>query len=152
MWAAKHFTELRGYSMARATGTFNFPSNFEVAKAAPLDARLSVETKEDLVTLPFPYKGMIVSVTDDGSDTGTYVLTGDDGSQASSWEPLASTTVTSMAFSDQTLTLTMSDGTTLTAQIASSNAPIPAAPDGQSETPAEVGNQSGTLSFSSRSS
>jgi len=137
--------------MARATGTFNFPSNFEVAKAAPLDARLSVETREELTSLPFPYKGMIVSVTDDGEDTGTYVLNGEDGSEASSWEPLASTTVTAMSFANQTLTLTMSDGTTLTTQISSTSAPIPAAPSGESEVGAQVGEDSGTLSFTSRS-
>ena len=138
--------------MARNTGTFEFPSNFEVKKAAPLDARLSVETKNELTTLPFPYKGMIVSVTDDGNDTGTYVLSGEDGSVLSSWDLLASTTVTSLTFSNQILTITMSDGTSLTAEIPTSSAPIPTASDGESQTAAEVGDQLGTISFSSRSS
>lgn len=137
--------------MARATGTFTFPANFEVEKAAPLDARLSVETRAELTSLPFPYKGMIVSVTDDGDDTGTYVLTGEDGTVSSSWEPLASSTVTSLQFSNQTLTLTLSDGTSLTAQISGSSAPIPAAPTGESSTSAQVGDQVGTLTISSRS-
>lgn len=52
----------------RIPGVFNFSSNFETLIAAPLDARLTVPVKAALtdgVTIPYPYKGMIVSVTDD---------------------------------------------------------------------------------------
>jgi hypothetical protein len=61
--------------MARTTGTFTFPSNFEVTKAAPLDARASTPLKSELTdgSLPFPYLGMLVAVTEDStSNTGLY--------------------------------------------------------------------------------
>ena len=74
--------------MARTTGTFTFPSNFEVTKAAPLDARASTPLKSELTdgSLPFPYLGMLVAVTEDStSNTGLYLLSAADATNANSW-------------------------------------------------------------------
>lgn len=71
--------------MARNKGTFNFSSNFEVLTKAPLDARLVVDTKANLITPSiwedidsnvWLYKGITVSVVDDPSATnnGLYFL------------------------------------------------------------------------------
>lgn len=140
--------------MARNTGTFNFPSNFEVQKAAPIDARTQTGLKADLVGLPFAYKGMIVSVTDDlDSDNGTYVLTDSDGSSLDNWEKIASTTVTSLTYEGNLLTLTMSDGTSHTATIntAGSSVTTPTGEAGVSTVSTSINNVAGTLSFTSSS-
>jgi len=74
--------------MARTTGTFTFPSNFEVTKAAPLDARASTPLKSELTdgSLPFPYLGMLVAVTEDStSNTGLYLLSAADATNVNSW-------------------------------------------------------------------
>ena len=110
--------------MARNTGTFEFPSNFEVKKAAPLDARTQTGLKSELTGLPFPYKGMIVSVTDDGDNNGTYVLNNADGSLLENWSKIASTTVTSLDYTGNLLTLTMSDGSTVTTTINTSQSSV----------------------------
>jgi hypothetical protein len=61
--------------MARESGVFQFPANFEVEKAAPLDARQACGLLSDMYVLPYQFKGMIVSVTDESQadDNGTYV-------------------------------------------------------------------------------
>ena len=78
--------------MARTTGTFEFPSNFEVTKAAPLDARLATGLLSELTdsSLPFPYKGMVVAVTDDSTieNNGVYVLSGADDTDITNWSKI----------------------------------------------------------------
>jgi hypothetical protein len=72
--------------MARNKGTFNFSNNFEVLNKAPLDARIVVGTKANLIdpsiwrdaaNLVWLYKGIVVSVTSDTStdNNGLYFLT-----------------------------------------------------------------------------
>ena len=76
--------------MARKQGTLNVPNNAEVKAAAPFDARLVVPLKADLLTYQYPYKGMLVSVTDDTTNNGVYQLVGSDASLAASWEKVGS--------------------------------------------------------------
>lgn len=143
--------------MARNTGTFNFPSNFEVKKAAPLDARTQTGLKSDLIGLPFAYKGMIVSVTDDptSDNNGTYVLNEDDGSILANWSKIASTTITNLEYTGNLLTITMSDGTTHSTVIntVASSTTAPTGAIGSSSVTTSIVrdnvNVSGTLSFTS---
>lgn len=140
--------------MARNIGTFEFPSNFEVKKSAPLDARVQTGLKTELTNLPFPYKGMIVSVTDDISDNnGTYVLQDADGSVLANWEKIASNTVTNLTYVGNLLTLTLSDGSTFTATIntAGSSVTTPTGQVGTSTVSTSLNNVAGTLSFTSTS-
>ena len=70
--------------MARTKGVFNFASNFEVLTKAPLDARLVVDTKANLVDPNiwkdgdgnvWVYTGIVVSViADTSSNNGLYFL------------------------------------------------------------------------------
>lgn len=71
--------------MARTVGNFEFANNFEVLKAAPLDARLVVGKFSDLANIPLAYKGMVVSITNDGNDNGIWTLEGSDPSVTSNW-------------------------------------------------------------------
>jgi len=140
--------------MARNTGTFEFPSNFEVKKAAPLDARTQTGLRSELASLPFAYKGMIVSVTDDTpANSGTYVLDDADGSVLDNWSKLASTTVSSLSYEGNLLTITMSDGSTATTTIdtAGSSVTTPTGVPGASSLSTSIGNKVGTLSFNSSS-
>lgn len=68
--------------MARSRGSFNFSQNFEVFRAAPLDARQKVQyytdlvlpsTWEDAANIVWLYNGAIVVVTEDPS-AGVYWL------------------------------------------------------------------------------
>lgn len=72
--------------MARNKGTFNFAANFEVLNKAPLDARLVVDTKANLISPSiwqdpnsnvWLYKGIVISVVSDPSieNNGLYFLT-----------------------------------------------------------------------------
>lgn len=72
--------------MSRTKGTFNFAANFEVLTKAPLDARLTVDTKANLISPAiwqdtggnvWVYKGITVAVVSDPSTTlnGLYFLT-----------------------------------------------------------------------------
>ena len=80
--------------MSRTIGTFEFPANFEVKKQAPLDARLATPLLSELTdsSLPFPYKGMVVAVTDDtsSSNNGLYRLTDSDATDINNWELVGS--------------------------------------------------------------
>ncbi len=82
--------------MAREEGGINFPNNFEVQKAAPIDARLACETLTDLYALRYTHIGMIVSVTGETNeeDNGVYVMQNqiapDVDSQLSDWEKIGS--------------------------------------------------------------
>jgi hypothetical protein len=81
--------------MARNTGTFAFSANFEPKIALPIDARMLVGTKADLITSAMlapdgfnaTYKGMIVSVANDSTpaNNGIYVLTDTDYTIAGNW-------------------------------------------------------------------
>ena len=140
--------------MARNTGTFEFPSNFEVLKSAPLDARSQTGLKAELTSLPFAYKGMIVSVTDDSeANNGTYVLEDADGSVLTNWSKIASTTVDSMNYSGNLLTLTMSDGSTVSTVIntAGSSVTTPSGQTGASSVVTSINSVAGTLNFKSTS-
>ena len=140
--------------MARSTGTFTFPANFEVEKAAPLDARVATGLKSELTGLPFPYKGMIVSVTDDTTDNnGTYVLNDTDGGVLANWSKVAGTTVTNLDYSGNLLTITMSDGSIHTTVIntAASSSSAPTGETGSASLETSINSVSGTLSFNSTS-
>jgi len=85
--------------MPREIGTYPLPYNFELNKAAPLDARLVAPTLSDLTTtslgaIPYPYLGMIVSVTSDGTSTnnGVYMLSAFPATNISNWTKLGSGT------------------------------------------------------------
>lgn len=68
--------------MARQEGTLKLSSNLEPKMKAPLDARLVVPAKADLLTLEYPYPGMTVAVLEDGM---SYKLDGENPAQESSW-------------------------------------------------------------------
>lgn len=51
--------------MARQKGTLKISSNLEPLMNAPLDARFTVETKEDLYGLDYSYRGLQVYVIDE---------------------------------------------------------------------------------------
>ena len=81
--------------MGRILGDSVFPANFELRKAAPIDSRLIVDTVADLTELStwdggdgnaYVYKGMVVSVVDDGLNNGLYVLKEEDYTEANNWE------------------------------------------------------------------
>ena len=85
--------------MSREKGIANFSANFEVQKAAPLDARMLVGVKSDLTALStwiandgstYAYQGMVVSVANDPTvaNNGVYRLTSLPLSSSSNWELL----------------------------------------------------------------
>ena len=76
--------------MARELGNIEFPTNLEVLKKAPLDARTRVETVSDLTSIPYAYKQMVVAVyNDDSNPNGLYILQGDDSTNSTHWLPLS---------------------------------------------------------------
>lgn len=75
--------------MARQEGTLKLNSNIESRFNAPLDARSRVSLKSDLYTLPYAYRGLVVSVT---SEDTVYLQIADDHTQESSWKALESGT------------------------------------------------------------
>ena len=80
--------------MSRNIGTFNFPANYEVNKLGPLDARAVTPLKSELIdsSLPFPYLGMVVAVTEDTSpNNGLYLLTSADATLIASWTKVEAT-------------------------------------------------------------
>ena len=107
--------------MARSTGGINFPNNFEVKKAAPLDARLWCSTLNDMYALRFTHKGMVVSVTDETDATlnGLYVMQNqiapDVDSQLSDWKIVGTGDNSSDSFSTTSTDLhSNNEGNTLT--------------------------------------
>ena len=99
--------------MARIPGTFPFSANYEATIQGPLDARLVVGTLNDLTLstgigyIPYPYKGMIVSVTSDSNanNNGVYVLTDDNNPRViGSWLKLGSGTGTLVSVTQGTYT------------------------------------------------
>ena len=97
---------------------------------------------------------MIVSVTDDpvSDNNGTYVLNDSDGSLLNNWDKVASTTVTNLVYSGNTLTLTMSDGSehTVTIDTAASSTTTATGQVGASSVARTIGGfGSGILTFTS---
>lgn len=85
--------------MAREKGIASFSANFEPQKSAPLDARMLVSTKDDLLSPAiwqandgntYTYVGMIVSVTSDAdpANNGVYRLKAADYTDVNNWELL----------------------------------------------------------------
>ena len=66
--------------MARQKGTYRLGANLEVEASANLDGRLEVQTKADLLTMEYPYQGMIVFCHEDEKH---YKLKGDHTLEAS---------------------------------------------------------------------
>jgi len=82
--------------MAREKGLSAFSANFEAQIAAPIDARMIVATRADLILattweasdeLVYTYKGMIVSVHSDSTpaNNGLYILTDEDYTNIDNW-------------------------------------------------------------------
>ena len=87
--------------MARSTGEFNLQSNFEVQYEGPLDARIVTPLFSELTdgSIPLPYRGMLVSVSDNTADTtknGVYLLTGADATLEASWTKFGAGSVTGL--------------------------------------------------------
>ncbi len=80
--------------MARNKGLASFSANFEPQMAAPLDARMLVETKADLLLAAtwlandwngYSFQGMIVSVWNDWDNNGFYMLNAVDFTNEDNW-------------------------------------------------------------------
>ena len=77
--------------MSRKTGDYAFPSNFECSRDGPIDARMATPLFSHLTdgsSIPFKYLGMLVAITENSSDTsknGLYILSSNDGTNASDW-------------------------------------------------------------------
>lgn len=80
--------------MARIKGIAKFAANFEPEVSSALDARGIVQYKSDLYLestwqaldgLTYTYKGMPVSVIEDGENNGIYLLVDDDYTLTNSW-------------------------------------------------------------------
>jgi hypothetical protein len=80
--------------MARNKGLASFSANFEAQIAAPIDARMTVATKNELYQastwqandgLIYTYKGMVVSVNNDTINNGVYILIADDYTSSANW-------------------------------------------------------------------
>lgn len=68
-------------------GDFNYSYSLNVETAKPLDSRTVVSTKDDLSTIPYTYKGMMVSIA--GTDT-VYILTAENGEDINNWKKVGS--------------------------------------------------------------
>ena len=110
--------------MARNKGQFEFSANFQVKNAAPLDPRVAVDTKAELIdkeTWPYDgntvylYNGLLVAVNEEKS---VYQLTNKDkalASDYSGWTRIDATGYPITASSDATTNLTIStNGSTTT--------------------------------------
>ena len=75
--------------MARQKGSYRLGGNLEVEASANLDGRLEVPTKADLLTMEYPYQGMIVFCQEDEKH---YKLVGDHTLEAS-WEVVGDNSV-----------------------------------------------------------
>lgn len=110
----------------RVPGVFSFAANFETLIAAPLDARGAVVNYSELTdgSLPYPYLGMVVAVTNDATPTnnGLYILKETPATNSSSWYKLtedggASITITGVTYSGTVQTISLSDGNSFTTDI-----------------------------------
>ena len=110
----------------RNIGLITLNANFEVGFKGPLDARVSTPEYSHLTdgSIPYPYPGMVVAVTEDATadNNGLYLLTDTSataGSNISHWEKVSSSSnayITAVSDADGTQTITMSDGTDYTTQ------------------------------------
>ena len=64
-------------------GDIKFPTNFDVQITRPLDNRLVVDKEEDLLTIAYPYLGMVVSIA---GTSDLYVLVGSDARVPENWK------------------------------------------------------------------
>lgn len=118
----------------RTPGVFNFSANFEALIAAPLDARLTVDTLAALTdgaTIPYPYLGMIVAVTSDSTPSNNVIYYCTDigttpafASATTVWQAVGTGTgsdiyVTGGTVSGTDLELGRNDGNTVTIDLSS---------------------------------
>lgn len=68
----------------------NFGDGFFIGANKPIDFRMVVNTPADLTTIPYPYRGMLVSVKNDGGFVKTYRLTQDVASPLTNWDIVGS--------------------------------------------------------------
>ena len=102
----------------RNIGLITLNANFEVGFKGPLDARVSTPEYSHLTdgSIPYPYPGMVVAVTEDATadNNGLYLLTDTSataGSNISHWEKVSSSSnayITAVSDADGTQTITMS--------------------------------------------
>ena len=94
----------------RTLGTFNIAANFEVGAQAPFDARLTTPEYPQLTdgSIPLPYLGMLVAVTEDENRTGgdvanngLYLLTAADATLTASWTKIGGSGVTITSVDDE---------------------------------------------------
>ena len=64
-------------------GDIKFPTNFDVQITRPLDNRLVVDSVDDLLTIAYPYLGMVVSIA---GTSDLYVLVGSDARVPENWK------------------------------------------------------------------
>lgn len=67
-------------------GDFNYAYSLNVETAKPLDSRTVVSTIDELSTISYTYKGMIVSIT--GTDA-VYILTAENGKDINNWKKVS---------------------------------------------------------------
>lgn len=84
----------------------NFGDNFNVGAFKPIDTRLVVDTPTNLSdgTIAYPYKGMLVSVKNDGGFVRTYRLKADVATPFTNWEVLGGGVTSLSALTDVTIT------------------------------------------------
>ena len=110
----------------RFLGAFEFAGNYEVKIEAPLDARVVVGSVIELLapqtpdgTNKYQYFGMLVTVSGDGDNDGTYRLlenygTATDATSIDAWEKLDNINVISGEVVNGDLILTLTDGSSVT--------------------------------------
>ena len=64
-------------------GDIKFPTNFDVQITRPLDNRLVVGSVDDLLTIAYPYLGMVVNIA---GTSDLYVLVGSDARVPENWK------------------------------------------------------------------
>ncbi len=75
--------------MAFKPGALTMSANFTVGFAGPIDNRQVCDYVADLVTVSYPYMGMLVSVVGETSAlNGVYVLKGADATNSSNWKQI----------------------------------------------------------------
>tara|TARA_Y100000389_G_scaffold4204_2_gene3986 strand:+ start:6268 stop:7533 length:1266 start_codon:yes stop_codon:yes gene_type:complete len=78
-------------NLTRNNANFEIRGNYEVKKAAPLDNRMCVPYRDQLISEDWvAYKGMICEVTEDGDYNGLYELTDTDYKTMSNWRRVTS--------------------------------------------------------------
>ena len=86
--------------MARTKGSFQLSGAIEPKVATPLDARMVVKTKADLIaaqSFPYAYVGMITSVQEDGK---AYILTAKPTTVLANWQEIGTGAESSIQYSE----------------------------------------------------